>query len=87
MKYIYVFQATVFVAVRKGRVFYFCFFPCQIKFFFIILNCSTVKIGTVFIKDRCTALQIASDLNITMFPSVVKSLILHTFKTCSISAI
>ena len=41
----------------------------------------------LFIKARCTIFEIASDFNITMFPSIVKSLILHTLKTFLILAI
>ena len=41
----------------------------------------------IFIKARCTIFEIASDFNITMFPSIVKSLILHTLKTFLILAI
>ena len=60
-----------------GLVFYFCFFSLPNKVLFIILNCSPVKISTVFIKARHATFEIASDLNITIFPSIVKSFFLY----------
>ena len=54
------------------------FFPCQLKFFKKkIFKCFTVKIDTVFIKAKCKIFKTASDLNITIFPSIVKPL--HIF--------
>ena len=58
----------------------FLVFPLSNKVLFYNIQPTTVKIGTVFIKARCTIFEIAIDLNITIFPSIVKSLILHTFK-------
>ena len=59
-----------------------------LAFFFIIFSRSTVKIGSFCqSQTRPTIFEIASDLNITIFPSIVKSLILHTLKAFSILAI
>ena len=41
----------------------------------------------IFIKARCTIFEIASDFNITIFPSILESLILHTLQTFLILAI
>ena len=71
---------------RCKGCFIFSFLPCQIKLFFVIFNCSTVKVGTFFFKARCTIFEIASELKITIFHSISRSLILHTFKSFLILA-
>ena len=44
------------------------------------IQLSTLEINIVFIKARCTIFKIVNNLNITIFQSIFKSLLLHTFK-------